>query len=702
MRLSRFNQYRDLVNESRIYLLPTFRVALKSIANSDDTGISKEILGLEGRDIDPDLTLIGIDSDGWVTFVQMDRAKKIIQKEFGIDIQNWDEESLKKLEDLLGSSGDDKKIEFIDKLWTEIPSVNRRSTILNGVDNLVPLHNIFFNTTRNSTTIGRFVRGVLGDKSDKDIERFTNLWKSTITSSGGEFKIFSGRDIVKWYDSSNIKVRGTLSGSCMNFNISGNYLDLYIENPDKVALLVWVDSGGVYQGRALVWKVNHPQFKYLMDRIYYGDDSTIDVFKRWAKSKGWGWKTHQSHSKWGEITWSGGQFTDLKLSISGMRVPQKFPYLDTFQFMDAKTGEFKNWKSETTTHQFSDTRGGYVQLKRYSRTLDSYLDTDDSVWVSGLGDWVRNNMVVRNPGGDMILKTDAVQIWGDEWEHKDNIVYSKWKGAPLSKSNSVEVIIDVEGNTDWYPKFEMNTYYHKCGNRYLIKSLTVFDDINREYISKEDSMEIKYYETEDRDNIWMDDWGWKTINRFKPGFFGKVNYEGVTKKLGERDIIWEKFTQKINPYWWMSELERLGDRDFIKLRDIIKSNMEPSLELKWIWENYNREFIKWDDLIRDIRAVFYYIWPRIESKFYKLEEYGGDLRLTPEEGFVLFSANFINYVEWMGLNNITDYYREILGDEKTNYYFRKFSEIIYKFFDDEYIKDLMILVKIENRRIYKK
>jgi hypothetical protein len=73
--------------------------------------------------------------------------------------------------------------------------------------------------------------------------------------------------------------------SCMAYKEAQEYLDIYVDNPDRVKLAAVRMNGGA--GRALVWTL--PNGKRYMDRIYTtGDESCRAALKNYAERKGMG------------------------------------------------------------------------------------------------------------------------------------------------------------------------------------------------------------------------------------------------------------------------------------------------------------------------------------------------------------------------------------------------------------------------------
>jgi hypothetical protein len=113
--------------------------------------------------------------------------------------------------------------------------------------------------TRAETRIGRFLRRIFGTRfQQQSIEVFVNKYKAIVRGEREfrNFEIVEGEDIRRWYltDKYN-EGRGTLGGSCMQYRECQRYLDIYVNNPDKVKLCILkTDNGQKLKGRALVWQ----------------------------------------------------------------------------------------------------------------------------------------------------------------------------------------------------------------------------------------------------------------------------------------------------------------------------------------------------------------------------------------------------------------------------------------------------------------
>lgn len=230
-----------------------------------------------------------------------------------------------------------------------------------------------FSKNRQTVRTGRGIKGLLtaGDFKFKEseIEKFINLYKSEIDKMNDIFRSFDlvkGDDISYWYNFENYEMqrsKGTLSTSCM-CSVPSSYFQIYTKNPDVCQLLILKnDEGNKIKGRALVWKLKSPEGITYMDRIYTHNDSDIELFRQYAKSKGWHYKPNNNHQTSndmvnpnGDVVQMGTLFVQL-----GDHTYSKYPYLDTLKAFNT----YKKTLSTEDDHTgdcyiLEDTGGGYV------------------------------------------------------------------------------------------------------------------------------------------------------------------------------------------------------------------------------------------------------------------------------------------------------------------------------------------------------
>ncbi len=184
--------------------------------------------------------------------------------------------------------------------------------------------------------IGRLASRILSslkiNYEDKDIEEFVNMYTSASNISKdifSNFKVVSGEELRKcylvtnYYDSNKAR-ESQLWKSCMSYSYCQSYLDIYVDNPDRVSLLVFMNDDKVL-GRALLWNLDGGvQF---MDRVYSIADTYIHTFEKWGTDNGYELYNHYND--------------DMNVTIKSIHY-NEYPYMDTFKYYDVDNGILSN------------------------------------------------------------------------------------------------------------------------------------------------------------------------------------------------------------------------------------------------------------------------------------------------------------------------------------------------------------------------
>jgi hypothetical protein len=349
--------------------------------------------------------------------------------------------------------------------------------ISQGVD----LKSIF--NKNNKTTIGRIIKGILADNNikatDKEVEDFVNKFKAKWEYKNMQedsIKIVSGEDIRFWYlednycsDTVNLG-RGSLGKSCMRYEDCQEYFDIYVNNPEQVKMVIFLDGEDKLRARALLWETSDGPY---LDRVYYTLDSEETLLRDW---------TTKYLGK--EINKIDARKSFVKLNSGGEY--SAYPYMDSFVYYRPQEGlltMFVPDKEETKgpIYLLQETDGNYENTNQvYSEYHDEYYDRDEVIY-SDIQD-------------SYILKEFA--IWSDY--HNSHIVdsavaYSD-KFGPLYSNSSFEVFLSKDKKeSDYYPKELLNSEFESYLNgrelEYYLSGvtpdLTSFYDIIKEYLDRE-------------------------------------------------------------------------------------------------------------------------------------------------------------------------------------------------------------------------
>lgn len=252
-------------------------------------------------------------------------------------------------------------------------------------------------------------------------------------SMKGEFVVFSGSDIVKYYHenmvNSNVNT-GSLGTSCMRYDGCSEYIELYAENPDVVSMLTYLDGSQLVIGRALLWTIDGEVY---MDRIY-GSDSMIEKFKKYAQNNGISWKLEQSYSntedwcKYVEETKSVMDYSKrLYVTLKNIN---RAPYMDTFKYVDDTCGDYITINNYSGDHELSGTDGNYDVFDEdedvvYCRISDDRMDINDDDCIEIDGNYYNARYCsYSRRNSQWYLSEESVYVDSiDDTVHQDDAVY---------------------------------------------------------------------------------------------------------------------------------------------------------------------------------------------------------------------------------------------------------------------------------------
>lgn len=356
------------VSELELILSPRLKNILKEI----DHKISKDLLGLHmdsKREYKKTFVDLGSDPDK-VSFIQSNKVPELIEPEIvhgefkrNPNFQlppNWAKQPDERTSDQK-SMGD---FEFVDDEW--------KNPWIQDINHILDLHEIQFtdknhpvwHKNRAEVKVGRFINQMFPGKYEanvkrenrpkvpEDVESFVNMFVAMVESKSKIIVEVKGEDIRHYYDCANYyKDIGNLGGSCMKEGSKAPQLDIYVDNPEKVTMLVLYpeDIRDKIIGRALLWKldkINGEEIKdkYFMDRIYTSNESDEYMYIEYAKSKGYYYKSIQTYgSDYNLIDPKGEkERIDIEIKLKANDYDNKYPYADTLQYYNPETGWISN------------------------------------------------------------------------------------------------------------------------------------------------------------------------------------------------------------------------------------------------------------------------------------------------------------------------------------------------------------------------
>jgi hypothetical protein len=289
-----------------------------------------------------------------------------------------------------------------------------------------------FDRATNSAKIGRTVRQILTSNgisvTDQQIEKFVNsyknAWDKSLKKTQEGISLVSGEEIRNWYLESNyVPGGGQLNNSCMRYESTQEFLNIYTENKESCQLVILVDERNRLLGRALLWKLidGVNKYDYYLDRVYTRFDSDTEKFADWYKDF---IKATDNDFKAHFI----GKTSGCKVQLKNWKF-KKYPYMDTLSILDYETGILGTYEIENRLklqYHIQDTGGSpTVPGHEWSEHYQKWLNSSDCVWI--------------NDKDDYFLKTDCVRDYKNDWIHKDYAVYSEYYKAYVDSDNSEEL-----------------------------------------------------------------------------------------------------------------------------------------------------------------------------------------------------------------------------------------------------------------------
>ncbi len=422
--------------KSLLYFSTRFRNLIESISSKKDV-VAIFIKESENwKNFQDDITFIDSgDTEDTVSFIQVNRLDRFRQndtlfnKKVVVDVE--DGEVVKKVTPIEDLS------KYIEKVWRVTGS---------------SLNHEAWEKQRTQISIGRFANRVasLQDITIKpdQLEKFVNNYKSAfkgLQNIEEKFEIVEGEDIRRYYLSTNYQEnKGQLFSSCMKYSSCQPYFDIYVLNPEVCKMLVLKGKEeGKISGRSLLWTTTSGET--YMDRQYTNQDADIQLFKDFAKKKGWRY--------YGETTKK-----DFEVKVKDIDY-KYFPYMDSLKFYNPEEdilstntdySDNKNW------WRLEKTDGGYIHLTVYSEYYDTYLDDEDAVWAVDLESYIPRDYAVYVDSEDAFYHYENnYDIVYSEWEEvyilMEDAVYSERVESYLTIDYSVEVWINSK-KQDWLPK----------------------------------------------------------------------------------------------------------------------------------------------------------------------------------------------------------------------------------------------------------
>lgn len=299
---------------------------------------------------------------------------------------------------------------------------------------------------RSVTSLGKIINKLFPNEfpasgnPGNDIESFVNEYKAKVVKNK-TFELVDGDDIIYWYSMDNYNQNGgTLNNSCMKYDDCEDYLYFYKKNKSKVSLLILKDGAdeNKIRGRALVWKLDIPEGRYFMDRIYTVYDSDIKLFTDYATKEGWLYKKRQSYTDKTIIDPKSNTEDVINLTVKNMYDTGEYPFMDSLIYYNGVdlSNQYETLGSKDLI-KLQDTDGSFIKI---------------GIWV----DFYKEYIIIENNDE----YKECAFIW--EYRHNDDCFFSKYYGYYIAYDYAIDngIICDYpEGQDEWRKKGDYVTLY---------------------------------------------------------------------------------------------------------------------------------------------------------------------------------------------------------------------------------------------------
>lgn len=317
--------------------------------------------------------------------------------------------------------------------------------------------------SRYKSKAGAFISKLFKNVSAKEVEKFANLYKAISNRPNFRFELVSGDKIKEYYhvDSYASDERGSLGASCMKHDCCQDYFDVYTEN-EEVSMLAMFDENDYLIGRALLWDFDGHK---IMDRIYAKNDEELSFyFKKWSTENNYLYKSEQNWYNTLFFENLNVKQQELKLELKLKSVPNLFPYLDTFKFIDMVNGIISNYITSTSSHVLTTTSGetNDIDSLRFDGINRVFRYRNDSVYLSYRGFYTsRENTHYSRYNDTYIAREDAFYdhdiqdyVFKGEYESNNNSYIEQLRAKVSENSTTTtstipqNIIFDVRDIID--------------------------------------------------------------------------------------------------------------------------------------------------------------------------------------------------------------------------------------------------------------
>ena len=366
---------------------------------------------------------------------------------------------------------------------------------------------------RNEIRIGRLINKITPFYKQFQIEKWVNSFKAEFKNAlkNIKFQVIESEDIIKYYNGKRYsRGNGSLNKSCMRHDQCAEWMNLYLNNSDKIKMLILLEEKDIIGGRALLWKLDEPKDTWLLDRIYVKEDSDAILFKKFAERNGWLYKSAQTFDAVKVIKNGEDINLDMRVNITGNY--KSFPYIDTLLYFNKKdkylTNIEKDYETISDIVKLRETNGLDSGNENFVMDIinEELIPIVDSCFCFyGDGYTHRNNAFYIKEFDEYVFPTELrYSIYHKRFLNFSSSVYSKNLGSFFMNSEVTKVYFSKDKKIyDYYLNNGLGKIFnHMNGNFYSMDLL--IKGIDDEYYFKDEYDEKSVLEQKESQRLILD------------------------------------------------------------------------------------------------------------------------------------------------------------------------------------------------------
>ena len=593
-----------------LYYSKELKSTLGSIASKGDSVASFLYYGESTDSVKSDITLVGLgQGNDKVSFIQVNRLLRMIDKELG-DPESKNQGTLK------GQLEED----YINKIYR----------IKQNLDHPA------WKEQRTELGVGRFATKI----SQKAVKSFTPVqinafvdkfkaYRDFQTTKKDKFEVVQGEEIRKWYDEDTYEdPEYHLNNSCMRYSRCQRYLNIYVENPNQVTMVIMkgTDPDKII-GRALIWKLKDGT--YYLDRPYANNDEDINLFKEWGRNKGY---SVYSDYKNKEVTLDKSNF-------------QHYPYMDTFKYLNRDEKLLSTDSSEfdggnESWIKLEDTGGGYDEAQSgiYSEHYGEYIDEDSAVYAEDLQSYIHSDDSYYLEYKDQYVSNEANVVYSEydgQYYLEEDAVNSDYLGDWVYANDAMEVYYSSEDQT-WVPDNFMtrglaDEYFIENKVKICLSACVFKSPFANEYLFRNGNLLV--YKLEDGTMVTEDEAEEKEIDLkgIESEYVSLDEYMSKVEKITQADLL-----TQLKEYNFAG-IQITNFRDTVSLRSGFRNDLR-----RFFGENTN------ETIGELIKMLIYFSYKESEKN-----EFGKPRRKNRREVLDNSESTVNEFIDKIKINNLT-------------------------------------------------